>query len=559
MCDNACLSHIAIASPSRWLDAQPLARGEADATNLRMPALRAMAVFHEPVRASICTRVPSSKFEKGRGRVAMFEFRPDVMRALFGAEDAEYEDPERLKQYFYRNRAYESLLSDLPIRIVVGHKGVGKSALLKMAHLEDIDKGTPSIWLQTADLSTLDDTYDSRFDKATLGWQRGLLNVIYGKIETIIMGGILSPDNATERGNLILSTSRDLVNAVQSLAKKHLEFSSSQTQRAFLEKFLSNHRLYIYIDDPDRGWSGKKSEIYRLSALLNSLRDVCGDFRGIQFRIGLRSDVYYLVRTSDESTDKITQYLVPLTWTNHEILICIAKRISTYFSDGTADNLDTIGQDRVAQRLHRIIEPLFLGRGKWERAPIHRVLLSLTRRRPRDLVKLLSGAGQFAYANRHSTILTKDLQDTFVSYSQDRLQDIINEFRTELPNVKALLLGMRPTALHRVGDHPFLYKTDELSVKIHNILTSTSLVFSNGDRADFHSIKQFLFKIDFILARSETDEVRAEWVYFDQNRFAASREADFGYSWEVHPAYRWALEKKSVQEIIDQTDLLSLL
>jgi hypothetical protein len=37
----------------------------------------------------------------------------------------------------------------------------------------------------------------------------------------------------------------------------------------------------------------------------------------LRFRIGLRSDVYFLVRTSDESTDKIEANVVWLSWSNH--------------------------------------------------------------------------------------------------------------------------------------------------------------------------------------------------------------------------------------------------
>lgn len=481
----------------------------------------------------------------------MVEFTPETIRNIFGAEDAENESAERLKEYFYRNRAYESLLSDLPIRIVVGHKGVGKSALLKMAHLEDLEHGRPTIWLQPSDLTTLDGTYDPRFDKAALAWQQGLLKVLYEKIETSVFGSVVS-----ENSGMVLATSRDFISALKKLAEKHLSFDQTELEKAAVSKYTSGKKILVYLDDLDRGWKGTKPDILRLSALLNALRDICGDFTGIQFRIGLRSDVYYLVRTSDESTDKIAQYLIPLNWSNHDILVCIAKRTATYFGERIDDaEFSKLPQIEIARRIHKVIDERFLDRGKWENAPIHRVLLSLTRRRPRDLVKMLSGAASVAYENRHQIISSEDLRSTFVDYSQDRLQDIINEFRSEVPNIKALLLGMRPTAVHRFGDKPFLYKTDELSLKIKNILSSNHIHFSSGESADFHAVKQFLYKIDFILARAEAPDGRITWTYFDENRFAASREADFGFSWEVHPAYRWALERRSVQEIIDGTDL----
>lgn len=66
-------------------------------------------------------------------------FTDDKIRELFGAEAAEDEAPERLKAYFFKNRAYDSLMANLPLRLLVGHKGIGKSALLRMAYFENIE------------------------------------------------------------------------------------------------------------------------------------------------------------------------------------------------------------------------------------------------------------------------------------------------------------------------------------------------------------------------------------------------------------------------------------
>jgi hypothetical protein len=82
----------------------------------------------------------------------MPQFDDATIEKIFGADDAENENPERFKEYFYRNRAYESLTADLPVRILVGHKGIGKSALLRRSHLDDKDKEKPSIWLRPNDI-----------------------------------------------------------------------------------------------------------------------------------------------------------------------------------------------------------------------------------------------------------------------------------------------------------------------------------------------------------------------------------------------------------------------
>jgi hypothetical protein len=122
--------------------------------------------------------------------------------------------------------------------------------------------------------------------------------------------------------------------------------------------------------------------------LLNAIRDFFGDESTVQFRLGLRTDVYFLVRTADESTDKIERNIIWLNWDNHEILTLFAKRIETFFGRHLDEGLLVQKpQIQIAELLDPIITPRFHESGKWENAPIHRVLLSLTRRRPRDLVK----------------------------------------------------------------------------------------------------------------------------------------------------------------------------
>lgn len=61
------------------------------------------------------------------------DFEEYELQRLFGHEAAEDEDPTRLREYYFKGKAYSQVVNDLPLRIVVGHKGVGKSALFQVA------------------------------------------------------------------------------------------------------------------------------------------------------------------------------------------------------------------------------------------------------------------------------------------------------------------------------------------------------------------------------------------------------------------------------------------
>ena len=111
----------------------------------------------------------------------MPKFTDETIYEIFGNEDAENESPERLKAYFFRNRAYESLKSDLPIRILVGHKGVGKSALLKMCHIEDAEEGFLTLWIRPNDVFSGVDLEAASFLSLVENWKIGLSTLIVKK------------------------------------------------------------------------------------------------------------------------------------------------------------------------------------------------------------------------------------------------------------------------------------------------------------------------------------------------------------------------------------------
>lgn len=475
---------------------------------------------------------------------------PNIVR-LFGVSDAENESPERLKEYFVKNKSYSNLANDLAVRILVGHKGSGKSALLKILYLEDVERNLPAIWLKPGDVLDVFEATKGGLNSWIEDWKRTLLNVITNQIIQEIQ-----PEAIKENYAAVANTANALFSFVRKTIDKVFDGASTAVERDILQRFKTGNFIRIYIDDLDRGWEARRDDIRRISALLNAIRDLCGSSNSLQFRVGLRSDVYYLVRTSDESTDKIEDKIVWLSWTSHDLLVLFAKRIETFFGEEVDETvLSRRPQSEIARPFHRILEPNFSGQGKWHNAPIHRVLMSLQRKRPRDLVKLLGGAAKIAYQKNHNKILTSDLRETFSTYSTERLQDIVNEFSSELPGIKRLLLAMKPSKKERVAAASYLLSQSQLDTKVRKILDQTPLSFSNGNHVDARTIGQFLYKIDFIIARKDLDDGTISRKFFDQSRFLFDQYLDFGFSWEIHMAYRWALQPDTLESLFELIDL----
>jgi hypothetical protein len=309
-------------------------------------------------------------------------FTEAQLQKLFGHEAAEDEDLTRLREYYFKTSTYDQIATDLSLRILVGHKGIGKSALFQVAIAEERDAGQISILIKPDDVAELGtDTTD--FLKTIRHWKAGLTEIIVRKVLT---------DLGASGEGISSRLQKYGGKALQFLDETFRDFTKNSTLPAktlVLEQYLKNRRISVYIDDLDRGWQGRPQDTARISALLNAVRDISTESRGINFRVSLRSDVYYLVRTSDESTDKIEGSVIWHSWDNHEIFVLLVKRIESFYGRTVDEKaLLALPQVQLAKYLTPVMEPIFKGRGLWANTPMYRVLMSLIRKRPRDLVKL---------------------------------------------------------------------------------------------------------------------------------------------------------------------------
>lgn len=469
-------------------------------------------------------------------------FNEENIRKIFGHEAAEDESIDRLKEYYLKTDAYNILKSNIPFYLLVGHKGIGKSALLKVLEMEDIQSNNIAITIRPDDIVGIGN-HENNFLNRISVWKKGLTNIIMDKMYSFLKSHYMKKIGAPEI----------LINMIGGFLKdKFDEFSiiTENFSKVLMDDFLKNRKICIYIDDLDRGWKNTSEDIENLSALLNAIRDLNRTFASIKFRIGLRSDVYYSVRTSDETTDKIDGSVIWLRWTNHEIFVMLIKRINTFFKKEKNENiLLSMNQKKLDVYLNELFEDTFKGVGLWSEVGMHKVLMSMIRRRPRDLVKLCTLAARKAAERGHKKIMTNDLKEIFSQYSQDRLLDTCNEYSSELKNIRELLLSMKPTRNEIEKGKPCIFKRAELIKKIQNIQQNIRIIFTGQSFiADAQDVAAFLYKINFLTARKDTKD-NIQRLYYDENRYIYNEFSDFGYDFEIHPAYRWALQPDTLDDL----------
>lgn len=471
-------------------------------------------------------------------------FTEENIAALFGHEAAEDEEIDRLKIYYLKGATYEQVVNELPIRVLVGHKGIGKSALFHVAMAESASEGRLSLLIKPDDIAGIGEK-ETNFLKLIREWKNGITEIIAKK--ALVSFGLLRND---WRGTLN-DYGGKFIDFLQSTFRAENYANLSQAKRAVIDDFLKNGKIFVYLDDLDRGWQGDPQNVKKLSALLNAVRDLASECKGVCFRISLRSDVYYLVRTSDESTDKIEGSVIWYSWTNHEILAMLAKRIEHFHNrQHSTSDLVALDQGQLAKFLSSVMEDVFEGKGNWRRIPTYRMLMSLVRKRPRDIVKLCTLAARNAHSKGANLIGTSNFNDIFEEYSQGRLQDTVNEYRSELPDIERLLLGMKPSREEKKKSSGYIYTTDGLLAKIHKIQQGGAFKFYGGKTADLKDLAAFMYKINFITARKEAGDF-IQRRFFEESRYLSHKFADFGFDWEVHPAYRWALQPDNLSDVFE--------
>lgn len=486
------------------------------------------------------------------------EFTQENIRKIFGHEAAEDDNADNLYNFYVKGDAYNTLKSPLPLFIIVGHKGTGKSALLKILETEERQVRNLPITIRPDDVFEQTET---DINKMIVIWQEKLSKIIFDKlIENLI---ILNKNNEPSFKNWLARFSKLTFSLLgkkfADIHKANIDLSYKDFLALFKDVIFTERKVTVFIDDLDRGWKNDAHEIRNISAMLNALRTITRNVSNVHFRVALRSSVYYAVRTSDESTDKIESSVVWLNWNNHEILTMLVKRIVLY-SKATAiseDDLFQRPQNELGVYLNSVFEKSFQGKGHWENAPIYRVLLSLIRQRPRDLIKLCTLAANEAFNKKHSLILTSDLEATFRAYSNGRLTDTINEYSSELNEnlLRRILLEMKPSTNKR--NNPFLYTPTELNEKMKFVLEHIgSIKYNNGDMVTAKNLPIFLYKINFFTARKDTENQIIRY-YFDESNYIFSENVEFGFNVEVHPAYRWALQPTTLEDIYNQIDLIS--
>lgn len=461
------------------------------------------------------------------------DFQNTDLKKLFGAVAAEDDDPEELANYFFKNNLYNRAITDDKLIILKGYKGTGKSALLAMAQDYFYNKHKLCLSIKPDDFPNIKEDNNDNLDLIST-WKTDLNNLIVKKTYE----DFLEQEKPDTKIFHAINSINDMFNLTS-----YIKGNDNQIKRQIAINFQKNKEVYVFIDDLDRGWNGDKISIHRISSLISALRDLSNSERGLKFRVSLRSDMYSLLRYDDSNLDKVSQNILDVKWTRDDLLRILVLRVQHFLGKNiNSEDVDKLSQNGLERLLSKVMELTFSGTGKWHDKPIHNILLSLIRERPRDLINLCTLAAKEAGQNKHELIQTKDWEAVFKQYSVDRFEDTITEHRDELSldGVQLLLNGMKTTRSESKSGSS-LYSKDDILQKITNVLGQHD-IRRNGEALKLSGVEalKFLYSVGFVIARKDDNNTGfITRITYDQNHNLIDQ--DSGFKFEIHPAFRWAL------------------
>lgn len=171
-----------------------------------------------------------------------FSFTESEIQLLFGHEAAEDEDTDRLRKYYFKSDIYNQIAhaDDLKLRILVGHKGIGKSALLKIDMAEKEENNLLVVLIKPNDISKIT-TRPGDFLQIIEDWKNGLTEIIAKKVLDYLGGkGTTIPENFAAYGGKLIDFLRDVF-------KEKINSSLVHTHKQIMKKFFEQGKyLYLY-------------------------------------------------------------------------------------------------------------------------------------------------------------------------------------------------------------------------------------------------------------------------------------------------------------------------
>lgn len=470
---------------------------------------------------------------------------------IFGNDAGDDENEKSLNFYFLERNEFARFYDRANVlRIVKARKGTGKSALLRRTEIKARERVPDDLFVICKGPEIFPD-----FSKAenssnpVLAWQRSICARINREIGARIKFAATDDEiSLVEAAELDSFRGRNLLSALSDRLLKKVPIPGvGELQRErppisndvqLLKRFADNESstVWFVVDDIDATFKNTESNKAQLAAYFSACRDLVQKVKGLTIRIAVRTDVWTLLRGSDEALDKCDQYVFNLRWSTEQVAYILASKIDAYFYVHL--NLPIPATLNEASRKSQSFRTVFQQRYPWGRDNMiesQTYVALYSQGRPRWSAALCRAAALKADSRGHLKIDEPDFKSVLAEYSAQRRLDIVGEHSQEYKDFNSLIQVF--------SGWKKLFQTQEMLTRI----SSEYLKKSTGNETkafDAVQLAHLLFRSGVISAVSKSGGKGAKhFDYEDRPTLLTSRAAlDDGLDWEIPMFLRAALK-----------------
>jgi len=459
---------------------------------------------------------------------------------IFCNDAGDDEDLELLNYYFFErqefNRFYER---NALFKIVKARKGTGKSALLRRTETLARNQFSGDLFVTCKGAELSPDFSDEKNKKnPILAWQKAIcarINRFLGSQLSLA----LSDENImlVEAAEIDNFRGRNLVSSLfDRFSVKGIDVSRQRlpitNDTEFLKRISENKPIntWLIIDDIDAKFENSDENRAALAAFFSACRDLVQKVHGLVIRCAVRTDVWHILRNSDESLDKCEQYVFNLRWGVNDVSAILLNKIWSYFSLVEKNSIAFRSNNPEIQKIQAFLV-VFPQKYPWGSSGMidsQKYLSLYSQGRPRWTAKLCRAAAEKSYRRGHDKVEERDVRDVLSAYSAARRSDIVGEHSHEYPqfNVMCQIFSQWK---RRFTTQELLSRIANNHLKLHTI--------GEGDRADPIYLAHLLFRAGLING-VKAGVKRPEYVEFEDrpNLLTSRGNLDEGCLWEV-PMY----------------------
>lgn len=463
-----------------------------------------------------------------------------------------------LRQVFITPEKLADLLGIEPggMRILVGNKGMGKSAIVEwvqevsktrklscvLLRPDNLDTGSlPS----SQDVGALKRHFYETLLRATCGQigsqLKGLLTGETAKIYQAARAQGLTTDDFVQQSLSLLTAIATPVAKVDGVKlAKELTGTPSPNEliRALNTQLLQTGAVFfLLIDDTDQVASpSTPAHLNRIWALLLAVRRLTGECNSVRAIVTLRTEVWNrLTSESDgqrDQTDHLRGSKVALRATESLMENIVRRRLERGASDAGIRGVDPY---TVFFAGSKVMLPTSTAERTWDS-----FIVKSSRERPRDAIQLIKNMVDSAKKNGVDKMGSAEAADAMKTYSKERIDDLNNEFAPDCATIRQVIASFADVQFEDTFENVRKHLRTIPAITPVAIRGKTLQTQSDEDAI---AILALLHETGFINARVPDARMPKRFrhiLFQDEPNFVslANWNAMQGATWEIHPAFR---------------------